>query len=142
MRIKPTGQTKLRILFFLFYLSLSSSPISHAQNREEGATERGAHSSRESKNLTSYSVKKPSLVLFNQNTRDQLKLSATEIIADPDDGSVFLSPIVEFAIGKFAYLSESEKAETDYRPSNDGLISLKIFAAITKSAKLGKKIRL
>ena len=124
MRIKPTGPTKLRILFFLFYLSISFSPSSHAQDREEKATKQDAHSSRESKNSTSYSVKKPSLVLFNQNTRDQLKLSATEVVANPGDGSVFISPKVEFAIGNFAYLSESDKAETDYRPSNDGSISL------------------
>ena len=124
MRIKPTGPTKLRILFFLFYLSISFSPSSHAQDREEKATKQEAHSSRESKNSTSYSVKKPSLVLFNQNTKGQLKLSATEVVANPGDGSVFISPKVEFAIGNFAYLSESDKAETDYRPSNDGSISL------------------
>ena len=124
MRIKPTGPTKLRILFFLFYLSISFSPSSHAQDREEKATKQEGHSSRESKNSTSYSVKKPSLVLFNQNNRDQLKLSATEVIANPSDGSVFISPRVEFAIGNFAYLSESDKAETDYRPSSDGSISL------------------
>ena len=124
MRIKPTAPTKLRILIFLSYLSISFSPCSHAQDRLEKATKRDAHSSRESKNSTSYSVKNPSLVLFNQNNRDQLKLSATEVIANPDDGSVFISPRLEFAIGTFAYLSESEKAETDYRPRNDGSISL------------------
>ena len=124
MRIKSTRPTKLRILFFLFYLSISFSLSSHAQDCEEKVTQRDAQSSRESKNSASYSVKKPSLVLFNQNTRDQLKLSATEVIANPGDGSVFISPRVEFAIGDFAYLSESDKAETDYRPSKDGLISL------------------
>ena len=125
MRIKPTGPTELRILFLLFYLSISFSPSSHAQDREEKAKKQVAHSSSgESKNLTSYSVKKPSLALFNQNTRDQLKLSAAEVIANPGDGSVFISPRVEFAIGNFAYLSESNKAETDYRPSNDGSIAL------------------
>ena len=124
MRIKPTGPTKLRILFFLFYLSISFSLSSHAQYREDEATKRDAQSSRESKNSASYSVKNPSLVISNQNTKDQLKLSATEVIANPGDGSVFISPRVEFAIGDFAYLSESDKAETDYRPSNDGLISL------------------
>ena len=124
MRIKPTGATKLRILFFLFYLSISFSPSSRAQDREEKATKQEGHSSRESKSSTSYSVKKPSLVLFNQNTKGQLKLSATEVVANPGDGSVFISPKVEFAIGNFAYLSESDKAETDYRPSNYGSISL------------------
>jgi hypothetical protein len=124
MRTKPTGPTKLRLLFFLFYLSISFSSSSHGQASVEKATKRDAHSSRESKNSTSYSVKKPSLVLFNQNTRDQLKLSASEVDANPGDGSVFISPRVEFAIGNFAYLSESDKAETDYRPSNDGSISL------------------
>ena len=124
MRIKPTGATNLRILFFLFYLSISFSPSSHAQAPAEKAPKRDAYSSRESKNSTSYSVKKPSLVLFNQNTRDQLKLSATAVTASPEDGSVFISPRVEFTIGNFAYLSESDKAETDYRPSNDGSISL------------------
>ena len=124
MRIKPTGPTKLRTLFFLFYLSISFSPSSHAQDREEKATKWDAHSSRESKNSTYYSVKKPSLAIFNQNTRDQLKLSAAEVISNPGDGSVFVSPRVEFAIGNFAYLSESNKAETDYLPSNDGSISL------------------
>ena len=124
MRIKSTGPTKLRILFFLFYLSISFSPSSHAQDREEKTTKRDAQSSGESKNSASYSVKKPSLVLLNQNAKDQLKLSATELIANPGDGSVFISPKVEFAIGGFTYLSESDKAETDYRPSNDGLISL------------------
>ena len=125
MRIKPSGPIKLRILFFLLYLSISFSPSSHAQARAEKATKRDAHSSRERKNSTSYSAKKPSLVLFNQNTRDQLKLSATEVTANPGDGSVFISPRVEFAIGNFAYLSESDRAETDYRPSNDGSISLR-----------------
>ena len=124
MRIKSNGPTKLRILFFLFYLSISFSPSSHAQDREERATKRDAQSSRESKNSASYSVKNPSLVIFNQNTKDQLKLSATEVIANPSNGSVFISPRVEFAIGDFAYHSKSDKAETDYRPSNDGLISL------------------
>ena len=124
MRIKSTGPTKLRILFFLFYLSISFSPSSHAQDREEKTTKRDAQSSGESKNSASYSVKKPSLVLLNQNAKDQLKLSATEVFANPGDGSVFISPKVEFAIGGFTYLSESDKAETDYRPSNDGLISL------------------
>ena len=132
MRIKPTGPTKLRILFFLFYLSISFSPSSHAQDREEKAAKRDAHSHRESKNSTSYSAKKPSLVLFNQNTRDQLKLSATEVIANPGDGSVFISPKVEFAIGNFAYLSESDKAETDYRPSSDGSISLSGSVNLTR----------
>ena len=124
MRFKPTGPTKLRTLFFLFYLSISFSQSSHTQDLEEKATKQEAHSSRESKNSTSYSVKKPSLVLLNQNTKGQLKLSATEVIANPGDGSVFISPRVEFAIGNFAYLSESDKAETDYRPSSDGSISL------------------
>ncbi len=124
MRIKSTGPTKLRILFFLFYLSISFSLSSHAQDREEKTTKRDAQSSGESKNSASYSVKKPSLVLLNQNAKDQLKLSATEVFANPGDGSVFISPKVEFAIGGFTYLSESDKAETDYRPSNDGLISL------------------
>ena len=124
MRIKPTGATKLRILFFLPYLSIIFSLSSHAQACVEKAPKLDAHSSRESKNSTSYSVKMPSLVLFNQNTRDQLKLSATEVTASPGDGSVFISPRVEFTIGSFAYLSESDKAETDYRPSNDGSISL------------------
>ena len=124
MRSNPTGPTKLRILFFLFYLSISFSLSSHAQDREEKTTKRDAQSSGESKNSASYSVKKPSLVLLNQNAKDQLKLSATELIANPGDGSVFISPKVEFAIGGFTYLSESDKAETDYRPSNDGLISL------------------
>jgi hypothetical protein len=132
MRIKPIGPTKIRILFSLFYLSISFSAYSHAQDREEKATTWDAHSPRKSKNSTSYSVKKPSLVLFNQNTRDQLKLSATEVVANPDDGSVFISPIVEFAIGNFAYLSESEKAETDYRPSNDGSISLSGSVNLTR----------
>ena len=132
MRIKPTRPTKLRILFFLFYLSISFSPSSHAQDREEKATKRDAHSSRESKNSTSYSVKKPSLVLFNQNTKGQLKLSATEVVANPGDGSVFISPKVEFAIGNFAYLSESDKAETDYRPSSDGSISLSGSVNLTR----------
>ena len=124
MRIKPTGPTKLRILFFLFYLSVSFSPSSHTQDREEKATKQEGHSSKESKNSTSYSVKKPSLVLFNQNTRDRFKLSAKEVSANPGDGSVFISPRVEFALGDFAYVSESDKAETDYRPSSDGSISL------------------
>ena len=124
MRIKPTRPTKIRILFFLSLLSISLSQSSHAQNREEKATKRESHSSRESKNSTSYSVKKPSLVLYSQNTRDRLKLSAKEVISNPGDGSVFISPRVEFAIDNFAYLSESDKAETDYRPSNDGSISL------------------
>ena len=124
MRIKPAGATKLRVLFFLCYLSISFSSRSHAQGCEEKPTKRDPYSSRESADSTSYSVKKPSLVLFNQNTRDQLKLSATEVIANPRDGSVFISPKVEFAIGNFAYLSESDKAETAYRPSNDGSISL------------------
>ena len=132
MRIKATGPTKLRILFFLFYLSISFSPISHAQDREEKATKQETHSSRESKNSTSYSVKKPSLVLFNQNTKGQLKLSATEVVANPGDGSVFISPKVEFAIGNFAYLSESDKAETDYRPSSDGSISLSGSVNLTR----------
>ena len=124
MRIEPTGPTKSRIIFFLFYLSISFSPGSHAQGREEKATVRDAHSSKESKNLTSYSVKHPSLVLFNQNSREKFKLSATEVIASPNIGSVFISPRVEFAIGNFDYLSKSDKAETDYRPSDDGSISL------------------
>ena len=124
MRLKPTGPTKLRILFFLFYLSTSFSPSSHAEDDEEKATKLDAHSSWESKNSTSFSVKKASLVLLNQNTRDRLKLYAKEIVANPGDGSVFISPRVEFAIGDAAYVSESDKAETDYRPSNDGSISL------------------
>ena len=124
MRIRPTTATKLRILFFLFYLSISLSPSSHAQHRDETATNRNALSSRESNNSTSYSVKKPSLVLFNQNTKDRLKLSAKEVAANPGDGSVFISPRVEFVIGNFAYVSESDIAETDYRPSSDGSISL------------------
>ena len=132
MRIKPTGSTKIRILFFLFHLSISFSPISRAQDREEKATKQESHSSRESKNSTSYSVKKPSLVLFNQNTKGQLKLSATEVVANPGDGSVFISPKVEFAIGNFAYLSESDKAETDYRPSSDGSISLSGSVNLTR----------
>ena len=132
MRIKPTVPTKLRILFFLFYLSLGFSPSSRAQDREEKTTKQEGHSSRESKNSTSYSVKNPSLVLFNQNTKGQLKLSATEVVADPGDGSVFISPKVEFAIGNFAYLSESDKAETDYRPSNDGSISLSGSVNLTR----------
>ena len=132
MRIKPTGPTKSRILFFLFYLSISFSPSSHAQDREEKTTKQEGHSSRESKNSTSYFVKKPSLVLFNQNTKGQLKLSATEVIANPGDGSVFISPKVEFAIGDFAYLSESDKAETDYRPSSDGSISLSGSVNLTR----------
>ena len=132
MRIKPTGPTKLRILFFLFYLSISFSPSSHAQDREEKTTKQEGHSSRESKNSTSYFVKKPSLVLFNQNTKGQLKLSATEVIANPGDGSVFISPKVEFAIGNFAYLSESDKAETDYRPNSDGSISLSGSVNLTR----------
>ena len=132
MRIKPTGPTKLRTLFFLFYLSISFSPSSHAQAIVEKATKRDAHSSREGKNSTSYSVKKPSLVLFNQNTKGQLKLSATEVVANPGDGSVFISPKVEFAIGNFAYLSESDKAETDYRPSSDGSISLSGSVNLTR----------
>jgi len=124
MRIKPTRSAKLRILFFLFYLSISFSLSSHAQAREEKTTKRDTFSSRESKNSTSYSVKEPSLVLFSQNARDRLKLSAKEVSSNPGDGSVFISPTVEFAIGNFAYLSESDKAETDYRLSNDGSISL------------------
>jgi len=132
MRFKPTGPTKLRILFFLFYLSISFSLSSRAQDREEKATKQEVHSSRDSKNSTSYSVKKPSLVLFNQNTKGQLKLSATEVVANPGDGSVFISPKVEFAIGNFAYLSESDKAETDYRPSSDGSISLSGSVNLTR----------
>ena len=71
-------------------------------------------------------------MLFNQNTRDQLKLSATEVTASPSDGSVFISPRVEFTIGNFAYLSESDKAETDYRPSNDESISLSGSVNLTR----------
>ena len=132
MRIKPTGKKNLRILFFLIYLSISFSPSSRAQNLEEKATKQEAHSSKESKNSTSYSLKKPSLVFFNQNTKGQLKLSATEVVANPGDGSVFISPKVEFAIGNFAYLSESDKAKTDYRPSSDGSISLSGSVNLTR----------
>ena len=71
-------------------------------------------------------------MLFNQNTRDQLKLSATEVVANPGDGSVFISPKVEFAIGNFAYLSESDIAKTDYRPSSDGSISLSGSVNLTR----------
>lgn len=124
MRIKPTKPIKLRILFFLFSISVGFSPSSHTQDREEKATKQGTHSSKERNGSTFYSVKKPSLVLFSQNTRDRLKLSAKEVVASPDDGSIFISPRVEFAIGNFVYLSESDKAEADYRPSNDGSISL------------------
>ena len=125
MRIKPTRPKKSRILSFLFYLSISFSPSSQALDREEKATKGDALSSKESGNSTSYSLKKPSLVLFNQNTRGRLKLSATEVVANPGDGSVFISPIVEFTFGNFAYRSESDKAETAYRPTNDGSISLR-----------------
>ena len=124
MRIKPTGATNLLILFFLLYLTVSLSASSHAQDRIEKKTKRDGLSSRDSKNSASYSVKKPSLVLFNQNTRGRMKLSAAEVIANPRDGSVLISPRVEFEMGNFAYLSESETAETDYRPSNDGSILL------------------
>ena len=124
MGTKANEPRKLRILFFLFYLSVSFSPSSHTQDREEKATKRDAHSSREGKDSISYSVEKPSLVLLNQNTRGRFKLSAKEVSANPGDGSVFISPRVEFALGDFAYVSESDKAETDYRPSNDGSISL------------------
>ena len=132
MRIKPAGAIKLQILFFLFHLSIIFSPSSHAQDLEKKATKQEAHSSKESKNSSSYSAKKPSLVLFNQNTKGQLKLSATEVVANPGDGSVFISPKVEFAIGNFAYLSESDKAETDYRPSSDGSISLSGSVNLTR----------
>ena len=132
MRIKAAGPTKSRIFFFLLYLSISFCSSSHAQDRGEKAIKWDAHSFRQSKNSTSYSVKKPSLVFFNQNTRDQLKLSATEVIANPRDGSVFISPRVEFTIGNFAYLSESDKAETDYRPSSDGSISLSGSVNLTR----------
>ena len=71
-------------------------------------------------------------MLFNQNTKGQLKLSATEVNANPVDGSVFFSPRVEFAIGNFAYLSVSDKAETDYRPSNHGSISLSGSVNLTR----------
>ena len=37
---------------------------------------------------------------------------------------VFISPRIEFALGDFAYVSESDKALTDYRPASDGSISL------------------
>ena len=124
MRIKPNGPTKSRILFFLFYVLTSFSPSSQALDREEKTTKRDADFSRESGTSTSYSVTKPSLVLFNQNARDRLKLFATEVVANPGDGSVFISPRVEFAIDNFAYLSESDKAETEYRPSDDGSILL------------------
>ena len=132
MGTKANEPSRLRLLFFLLYLSVSFSPSSHTQDREEKATKRDAHSPREGKDLTSYSVEKPSLVLFNQNTKGQLKLSATEVIANPGDGSVFISPKVEFAIGNFAYLSESDKAETDYRPSSDGSISLSGSVNLTR----------
>ena len=132
MRIRQTGPTKFRILFFLFYLSISFSPSSHAQDRKEKATKRDAQSSMDSKHSTSYSIKQPSFVLFNQNTRDRLKLSAKEVVANPGEGSVFISPRVEFSIGNFAYVSESDKAETDYRPSNDGSISLSGSVNLTR----------
>ena len=121
MRIKPAGPTKLLILF---YLSISFSPGSHAQDHAEKATKRDAQSSRESESSTSYSLEKPSLVLYNQNTTGQLKLSAEEVVANPGDGSIFISPKVEFAIDNVTYVSMSDKAETDYRPSDDGSISL------------------
>ena len=124
MRIKPTKPTKLRILFFLFYLSTNSLLNSHAQDSEEKTAKLDSLTPKEPKNLTSYSVKKPSLVLFNQKTSNRLNLSAKEVNANSGDGSVFISPRVEFALGDFAYVSESEKAMTDYRPASDGSISL------------------
>ena len=124
MRIRPTGPTKLKTLFFLFYLSIGLSTSSPAQDREEKSTKRDARVFKENKNSASYTVERPSLVLFSQNTRDRLKLSAKEVVANPVEGSVFISPRVEFAIGNFDYVSESDKAEADYRPSNDGSISL------------------
>ena len=124
MRIKQTEPKKLRILFFLFYLSSNSSLSSHAQDSEKNAAEQGALTPKEPWNLTSYSVKKPSLVLFDQKTSNRLSVSAKEVEANSGDGSLFISPRVEFAIGNFAYVSESEKALTDYRPASDGSISL------------------
>ena len=123
MRIKPTGPTKLRILFFLFFLSISFLRV---------LTPRIVKKKQLNGMLTLPGKQKFDLLLckeaifgdLHQNFRDQLKLSATEVISNPGDGSVFISPRVEFAIGNFAYLSESNKAETDYRPSNDGSISL------------------
>ena len=35
-----------------------------------------------------------------------------------------------------------KESYTEINPGKDGLISLKIFAAITKSAKTGKKIKI
>ncbi len=124
MRLKPTELKKLRILFFLFYLSSNSSLSSHAQDSEEKAAERSLPTPMETRKLTSYSVKKPSLVLFDQKTSNRLNVSAKEVEANSGDGSVFISPRVEFAIGNFVYVSESEKALTDYRPASDGSISL------------------
>ena len=124
MRIKPTGPTKLRILFFLFYLSTNSSLNVHGHESEEKAAQQDALTPEERKNLTSYSVKKPSLMFFNPKMSNRLNLSAKEVTANSDYGSVFMSPRVEFAIGDFAYVSESEKALTDYRPASDGSILL------------------
>jgi len=124
MGIRPNEPTKLRILFFLFYLSIGFSVNSHAQDFEEKATKQDALNSVEPKNSTAYSAKQPSLVLFNRNISDRLKLSAKEVSAKPGEGSVFISPRIEFALGDFAYVSESDKALTDYRPASDGSISL------------------
>ena len=123
MRIKPTEPKKLRFLFFFLYLSSSFSIGSLAKDSEETAARQGANP-KGPENITSYSVKKPSLVILNQKTSNRLNVSAKEVEASSSDGSVFISPRVEFTIGDFAYVSESEIALTDYRPASDGSIFL------------------
>ena len=140
MRIKPPQSTNLQILFFLFFLSTDSSLNSHAQASEAQAAKRDALSSEKPKNLFSYSVKKPSLVLFNQKTANRLNLSAKEVHASSGDGSVFISPRVEFALGDFTYVSESQRALTDYRPASDGSISLAGSVNLTRHSSNTKKL--
>ena len=123
MRIKPTEPKKLRFLFFFLYLSSSFSISSLEKDSEETAARHGANP-KGPEDITSYSVKKPSLVIFNQKTSNRLNVSAKEVEASSSDGSVFISPRVEFTIGDFAYVSESEIALTDYRPASDGSIFL------------------
>ena len=124
MRTKPSQPTKSRILFFLFFLSINSYLNSHAQELTEKAAQKVALTTKGHKSLSSYSIMEPSLVLFSQKTSNRLNLTAKEVKADSSSESVFVSPRLEFALGDFAYVGESERAMTDYRPAGDVSISL------------------
>ncbi len=124
MGINTYKPTKLAVFSFVFFLFNFSSETPQAKDSREKTTSLNTLNSVESQHPISYSVKQPSLVLFNENASDRLSLFAKEVHANSNEGSVFVLPRVEFTLGDFAYVSESDRAVTDYRPAKDVAISL------------------